>query len=59
MSTDLGEKKNLFKEKPELVASLLAQLEKDIKRGRSTKGPRSKNDLNDIKIWKSGQSKKN
>jgi hypothetical protein len=59
MSTDLGEKKNLYKEKPEMVASLLAQLEKDIKRGRSTKGPRSKNDLNDIKIWKSGQSKKN
>jgi arylsulfatase A-like enzyme len=58
MSTDLGEKKNLYKEKPEMVASLLALLEKDIKRGRSTKGPRSKNDLNDIKIWKSGQPKK-
>ena len=58
MSTDLGEKKNLFKEKPEMVASLLALLEKDIERGRSTKGPKSKNDLNDIKIWKSGQPKK-
>jgi len=58
MSTDLGEKKNLYKEKPEMVASLLALLEKDIKRGRSTKGPKSKNDLNDIKIWKSGAPKK-
>ncbi|MDG0964290.1 MAG: arylsulfatase [Opitutales bacterium] len=58
MSTDLGEKKNLYKEKPEMVASLLALLEKDIKRGRSTKGPKSKNDTNDIKIWKNGQTKK-
>ncbi|MDB0031341.1 arylsulfatase, partial [Opitutales bacterium] len=30
MSTDLGEKKNLYEEKPDMVASLLALLEKDI-----------------------------
>ena len=32
MSTDLGEKKNLYEEKPDMVASLLALLEKDIKK---------------------------
>ena len=58
MSTDLGEKKNLYEEKPDMVASLLALLEKDIKRGRSTKGPKSKNDYNNIKLWKSGEPKK-
>jgi hypothetical protein len=41
-----------------MVASLLALLEKDIKRGRSTKGPKSKNDYNNIKLWKSGEPKK-
>ena len=58
LSTDLGEKKNLYEEKPDMVASLLALLEKDIKRGRSTKGPKSKNDYNNIKLWKSGEPKK-
>jgi len=58
MSTDLGEKKNLYEEKPDMVASLLALLEKDIMRGRSTKGPKSKNDYNNIKLWKSGEPKK-
>ena len=58
MSTDLGEKKNLYEEKPDMVASLLALLEKDIKRGRTTKGPKSKNDYNNIKLWKSGEPKK-
>ena len=58
MSTDLGEKKNLYEEKPDMVASLLALLENDIKRGRSTKGPKSKNDYNNIKLWKSGEPKK-
>ena len=57
MKTDVGEKKNLYREKPEVVAKLLALLEKDVKRGRSTKGPASKNDLSKIVLWKSGQPK--
>ena len=40
---------------PEVVAKLLALLEKDVKRGRSTKGPASKNDIGKIVLWKSGQ----
>ena len=55
MKTDVGEKKNLYREKPEVVAKLLALLEKDVKRGRSTKGPASKNDVPKIVLWKSGQ----
>ena len=55
MKADVGEKKNLYREKPEVVAKLLALLEKDVKRGRSTKGPASKNDIGKIVLWKSGQ----
>ena len=57
MEADVGEKKNLYREKPEVVAELLALLEKDVKRGRSTKGPASKNDIGKIVLWKSGQPK--
>ena len=57
MKTDVGEKKNLYREKPEVVAKILALLEKDVKRGRSTKGPASKNDVSKIVLWKSGQPK--
>ena len=55
MESDVGERKNLYREKPEVVAKLLALLEKDVKRGRSTKGPASKNDLQKIVLWKNGQ----
>ena len=57
MKADVGEKKNLYREKPELVAKLLALLENDVKRGRSTIGPASKNDIGKIVLWKSGQPK--
>jgi len=57
MSADLGEKKNLYDLKPKMVASLLAQLENDIAEGRSTKGPKSENDLKNIKLWKSRNSR--
>jgi arylsulfatase A len=57
MEADVGEKKNLYREKPEVVAKLLALLQKDVKRGRSTKGTVSKNDVGKIVLWKSGQPK--
>ena len=57
MESDVGERKNLYREKPEVVAKLLALLEKDVKRGRSTKGPSSKNDVGKIVLWKSGLPK--
>lgn len=69
MTRDVGEQKNLFNEKPELVNKLLADLTSDIKRGRSTKGPQAKNDVENVVLWKSerasprgkgkGKSKKN
>ena len=39
MSTDVGETKNLYLEKPELAKSLLAALEKDVTSGAATAGP--------------------
>ncbi|MDH3583545.1 MAG: sulfatase-like hydrolase/transferase, partial [Phycisphaerae bacterium] len=54
MTADPGEKKNLFASRPEIVSRLLAQLEKDIDRGRSTEGRAAKNDVTDIALWKSG-----
>jgi arylsulfatase A-like enzyme len=54
MKTDVGENKNLYREKPDVVNKLLGLLEKDVKRGRSTKGRASKNDVEKIVLWKSG-----
>lgn len=52
MEADPGETRNLYKEKPEVAAKLLAQLELDVKRGRSTKGKDQKNDVDKIQLWK-------
>jgi len=53
METDVGEKNNLYPSKPEIVAELLAKLTKDVKQGRSTEGPKSNNDVENIVLWKS------
>ena len=45
LSTDLGEKKNLWAEKPELVAELTATMEKLVSDGRITPGPKQANDV--------------
>ena len=55
MSTDVGERRNLYLEKPEVARQLLALLKADIQRGRSTSGDRSENDVDGIVLWKSGQ----
>ena len=39
----------------EVAARLFALLESDVTRGRSTEGVASKNDIENIKLWKSGQ----
>lgn len=54
MQLDPGEKFNLFNSQPRIVKRLLAQLESDVRRGRSTDGAESKNDLTGIVLWKSG-----
>ena len=53
MEKDPGETTNLYESHPEVAARLLAQLEADVAKGRSTKGPAAKNDIAEIKLWKS------
>ena len=48
MEADPGEQKNLYESHPEVFERLLAQLESDVKRGRSTAGPDQKNDVNNV-----------
>jgi arylsulfatase A-like enzyme len=55
MENDPGETTNLYESQPQVAARLLAQLEADIARGRSTDGVAARNDLDEIKLWKSGQ----
>lgn len=55
--SDPGETKNLYHEKPEIAKKLLALLEGDVARGRSTAGLESQNDLEKIVLWKSGRKK--
>ncbi len=45
LSNDLGETKNLWAEKPELVAELTATMEKLVNDGRITPGPKQANDV--------------
>ena len=52
MESDPGETNNLFESKPEIVEKLLAQLESDVQRGRSTEGPAASNDVKNVVLWK-------
>ena len=56
MDTDPSETTNLYTSQPEVVAELLAQLESDVTRGRSTAGADQKNDV-PVKIWKDKKKK--
>lgn len=51
MEADPGETKNLYQSHPEIAAKLLAQLESDVARGRSTDGADQSNDA-EVKILK-------
>ena len=53
LEADPGERNNLYSTNSEVVNRLLKQLTADIQRGRSTNGQPSKNDVSDIKLWKS------
>ncbi|WP_372721771.1 arylsulfatase [Novipirellula sp.] len=55
MQNDPAEERNLYETHPEVAERLLAQLEADVTRGRSTAGSESKNDVDTIKLWKSGK----
>jgi len=45
LADDLGETRNLYVEKPELVTELTALMEQLVNKGRSTPGPEQKNDV--------------
>lgn len=57
LKADPGEQKNLYKEKPELTEKLLAQLTAYVNAGASVEGKESKNDVSNIKLWKSVDKK--
>ena len=57
LNSDPGETNNLYESRPEVADRLLDQLEADIANGRSTDGPASSNDVEDIKLWKSEPDK--
>ena len=53
LSKDPAETTNLYEANPGKAKELLATLEKDVLRGRSTDGPESPNDTKEIVLWKS------
>lgn len=58
LAADPSERTNLYGKRPEIARKLLAQLTADVQRGRSTDGPPSANDVDQIVLWKSEDSKK-
>lgn len=59
LSTDPGESQNQYTANRQVADRLLDQLSTDINRGRSTDGPESSNDIDDIRLWKSrGKAKR-
>ncbi|WP_346772209.1 sulfatase family protein [Neorhodopirellula lusitana] len=52
LATDIGEADNLYLNEPDIASRLLSLLESDIRRGRSTQGADSQNDIEPIRIWK-------
>lgn len=56
LEADPGETTNLYASHPEVAERLLALLEADVSRGRSTEGPASQNDVTGIELWKSGKN---
>ena len=55
MQNDPGETTNLYASHPEIADRLVKLLEADVSRGRSTTGPDLKNDVDNIKLWKSDE----
>lgn len=55
MENDPGEENNLYLSHPDVAERLLADLTSDVERGRSTDGPEAENDVENIRLWKSGE----
>lgn len=58
LDDDPGETENLYESRPEIAQRLLRSLISDVSAGRSTQGPYSANDVDDIELWKSGKPAK-
>ena len=58
LEKDPSEQNNLYLYRPDVAERLLADLTLDVQRGRSTDGPEAKNDVLNIKLWKSQRGKK-
>jgi arylsulfatase A-like enzyme len=58
LSKDPAETTNLYAANPKKAKEVLAALEKDVLRGRSTDGPESSNDTKEIVLWKSPAPRK-
>ncbi|MEI6819653.1 MAG: arylsulfatase [Verrucomicrobiota bacterium] len=59
LASDPSESANLYETNPTKADELLAALKNDIHRGRSTDGPESSNDIDQIVLWKATSDKKN
>jgi len=59
LASDPAETANLYETNPTKADELLAALKNDIHRGRSTDGPESSNDIDQIVLWKSDSRKNN
>ena len=55
LDADPGERTNLYRQQKSIADKLLAELDADIQRGRSTEGVPSANDVKNIVLWKSEQ----
>lgn len=56
MSSDIGERKNVCAEHPEIIKTLTSLLEDFVAKGRSTPGPVQQNDISNIDLWKNGKN---
>ncbi|TWT50353.1 Arylsulfatase [Rubripirellula amarantea] len=56
LENDPSEKTNLYESQPDVAERLLKQLESDVRRGRSTEGGETSNDISNIVLWKSGKN---
>ncbi len=57
LSADVDERRNLYRQRPDVVKQLLEQLKADIRSGRTTPGAESTNDIDGIVLWKRASRK--
>ena len=53
------EKENLYEDRRDVASQLFDQLSSDVRSGRSTTGPTSANDVENIVLWKSERRERN